>query len=84
LLWQNELLRRKTSFQPATRARSSGASQRAKPNFNFCPVGCGLEFAATPREFGVFRFRIAVGGDGRAALRAELFAASLILSLKSP
>jgi len=43
-----------------------------------------LEFAAKSRESGFFRFRIAVAGDGRATLRAELFAASLIHFLKSP
>jgi hypothetical protein len=43
-----------------------------------------LEFAAKSREFDFVRFYIAVTGDDRAALRAELFPASLIHSLKSP
>jgi hypothetical protein len=43
-----------------------------------------LEFAAKSREFGFFRFHITAAGDGRATLRAELFVASLIHSLKSP
>jgi hypothetical protein len=43
-----------------------------------------LEFAAKFREFGFFRFLVAVTGDGRATLRAELFPASLIHPLKSP
>jgi len=43
-----------------------------------------LEFAAKSREFDFFRFCIIADGDGRAALRAELFPASLIHSLKRP
>jgi hypothetical protein len=84
LLWTDGLLRNKTSFQSATCARNSGANQRAKSNFTYCPVGCRLESAAKSSEFDFFRFRIAVAGDGRAALRAELFVASLIHSHKSP
>jgi hypothetical protein len=80
----NALLRGETIVQSATCARSSRAIQHAKSNFGFCSIGCCLEFAAKFREFGFFRFRIAVAGDGRAALRAELFAASLIHFLKSP
>jgi hypothetical protein len=43
-----------------------------------------LEFAGKSRKFIFFRFYIAVAGDGRAALRAELFPASLIHFLKRP
>jgi hypothetical protein len=84
LLWSDGLLRGKTVVQFATCARSSGAIQRAKSNFSSCSECGRLEFAAKSREFGFFSFRIAVAGDGQAALRAELFAASLIHSLKSP
>jgi hypothetical protein len=83
LLWPDGLLRYKTNVESATCARSSHAIQRAKSDFTSGSVGCRLEFAANSPEFGFFRFRIAAGG-GRAALRAELFAASLIHSLKSP
>ena len=82
LLWQDGLLRRETRFQFTTCARSSGAIQLTKSDFTSCSVGCRLEFAAKSREFDFFCFRIAVAGDGRAALRAELFPASLIHSCK--
>jgi hypothetical protein len=84
LLWADGLLRCETSVQFATCARSSGAIQHAKSNFSPCSGGCRLEFATKSGEFGFFRFRITVDGDGRAALCAELFPASLIYSLKRP
>jgi hypothetical protein len=84
LLRQDELLHGETNFRSATRARSPGAIQRAKSNFTSGSVGCRLEFAAKFRKFNFFRFCVAVAGDGRAALRAELFATSLIHSLKRP
>jgi len=84
LLWPDGLLRRKTSVQFATCARSSDAIQRAKSNFPSCSECGRLEFAAKFRKFDFFRFRIAMPGDGRVALRAELFLASLIHSIKRP
>jgi hypothetical protein len=84
LLRQDGLLCRKTSIRFATCARNSRAIQRTKSNFTSCSVGSRLEFAAKSGEFDFFRFRITVAGDGRAALRAELFPTSLIHSLKSP
>jgi hypothetical protein len=84
LLWTDGLLRHKTVVQSATRTRNSSAIQRAKSNFTSCSVRCRLEFAAKFRQFDFFRFHISATGDGRAALRAELFAASLIHSLKHP
>jgi hypothetical protein len=84
LLWPNGLLRRKTGVEFATCARSSDAIQFTKSDFTSCSVGCRWEFAAKSREFGFFRFRIAVACDGHFALRAELFPASLIYSLKRP
>jgi hypothetical protein len=84
LLWPDGLLHCKTGVQFATCARRPDAIQLAKSDFTSCSVGCRLEFAAKPHEFDFFRFCVAAAGDGRAALRAELFAASLIHSLKSP
>jgi hypothetical protein len=43
-----------------------------------------LDFAGKSGEIDFFRPGIAVAGDGRAALRAELFPASLILPVKRP
>jgi hypothetical protein len=43
-----------------------------------------LDFAGKSGEIDFFRPGIAVVSDGRAALRAELFPASLILPVKRP
>jgi len=84
LLWPDGLLHCKTRVQFATCASHPDAIQRAKSDFTSCSVRYRLEFAAKFRQFDFFRFHISATGDGRADLRAELFAASLIYSLKSP
>jgi hypothetical protein len=84
LLWPDGLLRRKTSVKSATCASRPDAIQRAKSDFTFCSFRCCLGFAAKFRQFDFFRFHISADGDGRADLRAELFPASLIHSLKHP
>jgi hypothetical protein len=81
---RNALLRGKTSFGSAIRAGHSRASQRATSNFASRSGGCALDFAGKSGEIDFFRPGIAVAGDGRAALRAELFPASLILPVKRP
>jgi hypothetical protein len=83
-LLPNALLRRKTVVRFTTRARNSGAIRRAKSNLTSGSEYNRLDFTAKFREFFFFRFRIAITGNGRAALRAELLAAALILSVERP
>jgi len=79
------LLRGKKIFQFTARARCSRAKKwRAKSNFTARFSRCALDVAGKSGALDFFRHRIAVAGDGRAALRAELFPADLILPVERP
>ena len=84
LMRHGGLLRKEAGFKFATCARNSGADFRSKSNFTSFSGGYGLDFAGKYGQFNFFRFRAVIDGDGRATLRAELFAASLIHSFKRP
>jgi len=80
----NALLRDETVVQSAACARSSRASWRAKPDFSPRSVGGRLEFTSKSGKSNFFHFHIAVAGERRADLRAELLSAALILPVESP
>jgi hypothetical protein len=80
----NGLLRCSSRFQATISARISSAIKLSKSSFPARYGDCDLDVAGKSGQCDFFHYCITIDGDFRAALRTELFPASLIHSLKSP
>jgi len=80
----NGLLRCSSRFQATISTRISSAIKLSKSSFPARYGDCDLDIAGKSGQCDFFRHRVAIDDDGHAALRAELFPASLIHSSKRP
>jgi hypothetical protein len=84
LLWPYGLLCGKTCIRFTACACRPDTIQRSESSFPACSEYCRLDVAGKFGGFNFFHESVAVAGDGRAALHAELFPASLSHSSKRP